>query len=234
MWRVEFEGDKIAAYWGSTRKGVYTLLKEHYCLKCACPGVTTAQCTWHWDDYGFERIYAMGAYLKRNLRLNQEDILSDHIVGLKQYPGYGTPLGLALVECIRQRYSELMTSDLIVPIPLFATELKVAKAPAGVTYNQSVVLSEVVSPNIGIPVGDVVVKIREQKMKGLGRSERKAAVKELYKIKEAAAVGGKNILLVDDVSTSGATVSECSQVLLNAGARMVNVLVAGRNTDTRI
>jgi len=176
----------------------------------------------------------MGAYLKRNLRLNQEDILSDHIVGLKQYPGYGTPLGLALVECIRRRYSELMTSDLIVPTPLFATELKLAKVPAGVTYNQSVVLSEVVSPNIGIPIGDVVVKTREQKMKGLSRSERKAAVKGLYKIKEAATVGGKNILLVDDVSTSGATVSECSQVLLDAGARTVNVLVAGRDTDTRI
>jgi len=219
---------------GNKRKGVYTLLKEPYCLKCACPGTPTTQCGWHWDDYGFDRIYAMGAYLKRNLRQNKDDILSDHIVGLKQYPGYGMPLGLALVECVRQRYSELMRSDLIVPIPLFATELKIAKEPSGVTYNQSVVLSEVVGPNIGIAVGDVVIKTREQKMKGLGRSERKAAVKGLYKIKEAANVGGKSILLVDDVSTSGATVSECSQVLLDAGARTVNVLVAGRNTDTRI
>lgn len=234
MWRVVYEGDKIAAYWGNERKGVYTLLKEPYCLKCACPGTPTAKCGWHWDDYGFERIYAMGAYLKRNLRQNKEDILSDHIVGLKQYPNYGTPLGLALVECVRQRYSELMKSDLIVPIPLFATELKVAKAPSGVTYNQSVVLSNVVGSNIGIPVEEAVIKTREQKMKGLGRSERKAAVKGLYKIKEAAALGGKSALLVDDVSTSGATVSECSQILLDAGARMVNVLVAGRNTDTRI
>lgn len=177
----------------------------------------------------------MGAYRKREmLEEGQKDLLSSHIVGLKQYPRYGTPLGLGLAECIKQRYSELMRSDLIVPIPLFPTELKAAKDPPGVNYNQSAVLSGVISSNIGIPMGNIMEKIREQKMKGLTRAERKEAVKGIYEIKDSTAARGKHILLVDDVSTSGATVSECSQVLMDAGARTVNVLVAGRNTDTSV
>jgi predicted amidophosphoribosyltransferase len=42
-------------------------------------------------------------------------------------------------------------------------------------------------------------------------------------------VKNKRIILVDDVSTSGATVSECAKVLLEAGAVVVNVLIAGRD-----
>lgn len=101
-------------------------------------------------------------------------------------------------------------------------------------YNQSIELSKVISSNIGITTLDVLKKTREQKMKGLSRAERKEAVKRLYEIKEKAVVGDKRILLVDDVSTSGATASECAQVLRDAGAKIVNVLVAGRNTDTSV
>lgn len=115
-----------------------------------------------------------------------------------------------------------------------STELKVARDPARMKYNQSIELSKVISSNIGITTLDVLKKTREQKMKGLSRAERKEAVKRLYEIKEKAVVGDKRILLVDDVSTSGATASECAQVLRDAGAKIVNVLVAGRNTDTSV
>lgn len=214
-------------------RGDYILLKEPYCLKCAFPAVTTDKCPWHEDDYGFQRIYAMGAYIKREIleAMEVEDLLSSHIVGLKQYPRYAVPLGLGLVECVKNRYPELMQSDFIVPIPLFPTELKIAEDPKGVKYNQCVELSKVISPSIGIASRDVLKKTREQKMRGLSRAERKEAVKGLYEVEDKAVVRGKQILLIDDVSTSGATASECAQVLINAGAKVVNVLVAGRDAD---
>lgn len=120
LWQCRFTGDRIVVTYRGYKKGDYILLKEPYCLRCACPGVTTEECSWHWDDYGFERIYAMGAYIKREiLEEIEDDLLSSHIVGLKQYPRYAVPLGLGLVECVKNRYMELLKSDLIVPIPLF-------------------------------------------------------------------------------------------------------------------
>jgi hypothetical protein len=230
------EGDRICVYLGSKKWGEYILLKEPYCHKCSCPGVSTDKCRWHDDDYGFERLYAMGAYLKSEVRKQsgEKDSLSKHIVGLKQYPRYATPLGLGLVLCVRHLYPELMQSDLIVPVPKFETELKIATDPIGYTYNQAVELSKVLSSNLGIASMSVLRKTRAQSMRGLGADERKQVVQGLYEVENASAVEGKKILIIDDVSTSGATVSECAQVLVAAGAKTVNVLVAGRDTDTSV
>jgi len=235
MWQCKYEGDRIGVYLGRKR-GEYILLKEPYCHKCACPGVTTEKCRWHGDTYDFERIYAMGAYLKREIleERGEEDFLSSHILGLKQYPRYAVPLGLGLVECIKNRYSELTRSELIVPVPKFPTELKVATDPPGITYNQSVELSNVISSNIHITSMHVLKKTREQSMRGLGEAERRKVVQGLYEVEDKGAVEDKQILLIDDVSTSGATASECAKVLMSAGAKTVNVLVAGRNTDTSV
>ena len=231
-----YEGDKIGVFLGQKKWGEYILLKEPYCLKCACPGVATENCIWHEHDYGFERIYAMGAYLKREIikERGEEDFLSSHILGLKQYPRYAEPLGLGMAECMKNRYLELMETELIVPIPKFPTELKVATDPEGVKYNQAEELANIISSNMHIPSLNVLKKTREQSMRSLGEAERREVVKGLYGIGNSAGVRDKRILLVDDVSTSGATVSECAQVLIDAGAKTVNVLVAGRNTDTSV
>lgn len=231
-----YEGDKIGVFLGQKKWGEYILLKEPYCLKCAYMGVPTENCIWHEYDYGFERIYAMGAYLKRRIieERGEEDFLSSHILGLKQYPRYAEPLGLGMVECMKNRYLELMKSELIVPIPKFQTELKVATDPKGIKYNQAEELANIISSNISIPSLNVLKKTREQSMRSLGEADRREVVKGLYGIGNSAGVRDKSILLVDDVSTSGATVSECAQVLRDAGAKTVNVLVAGRNTDTSV
>jgi hypothetical protein len=236
LWQCRYEGDRIGVYFRGKRRGEYTLLKEPYCLKCACPGVSTEKCRWHDDDYGFERIYAMGAYLKRAVieERGEGDFLSSHILGIKQYPRYAVPLGLGLVECIKNRYRELMQSELIVPFPKFPTELKIAKDPPRVKYNQSIELSNIISSNINITSKDILKKTKEQSMRGLGELERREVVKGLYEVGDRATARGKHILLIDDVSTSGATASECAQVLIDSGARAVNVLVAGRNTDTSV
>jgi hypothetical protein len=236
MWKCRYAGDKIFVTYLGYEKGEYLLLREPYCHKCACPGVTTEQCRWHDEDYGFDRIYAMGAYLKREVieEREEEDFLSSHILGLKQYPGYAVPLGLGLVECVKNRYQELERSDLINPIPKFPTELKVATDPPEVAYNQSVELLSIVSLNMKIASIDVLRKTRPQSMRGLGEVGRRSVVNGLYVFENVAAVRDKRILLVDDVSTSGATASECAKVLIDAGAKAVNILVAGRATDTSV
>jgi predicted amidophosphoribosyltransferase len=120
--------------------------------------------------------------------------------------------------------------DLIVPVPKFAPELKIAINGSGKVYNQATELSRVISMNTNIPYAEALGKLREQKMKGLSAEERWAVVKGLYTVCDKGIIERKKILLIDDVFTSGATASECADMLLRTGSGHVNVLVAGRDT----
>ncbi len=51
--------------------------------------------------------------------------------------------------------------------------------------------------------------------------ERQKNIEEAFKIKSNKKIKGKNILLIDDVITTGATISECGKVLLNSGANRI-------------
>lgn len=235
MWECEYKGDKIAVTFRGWHRGNYLLFKEPYCLKCSFPDITVDRCSWHWKSYGYERIYAMGAYYpSRGSRESKgwRDFLSKHIRGLKQYPRYAAPLGLGLALTIKERYPELLKMDLIVPVPKFHTELKVATDPNGIVYNQAIELSKVISGKVDIPYREVLAKNRAQKMRTLDWEEKWKAVRGLYKVSGEEEIIGKKIILVDDVSTSGATASECSQILIDSGAKIVNVLIAGRNVGT--
>mgnify|MGYP000323477341 FL=1 len=70
-------------------------------------------------------------------------------------------------------------------------------------------------------------------MKGLGVPERKVNLNQAFKVREKAgsSLKGKNILLIDDVYTTGSTSDACAKVLKEAGAREVDVLTfaAGAN-----
>ena len=121
--------------------------------------------------------------------------------------------------------------DLIVPVPKFATELKTSADDKRKTYNQAMEISKVISINTGIAYADALKKVRAQKMRGLTEDERYTAVIGLYQINENSEVCNKKVILLDDVFTTGATASECSDVLIRHGAKSVNVLVAGRDNE---
>jgi ComF family protein len=62
----------------------------------------------------------------------------------------------------------------------------------------------------------------------LGRAERAANIKNAFDLNDPDKVKDKRILLIDDVYTTGATVNECTRLLLNGGARHVDVLTLAR------
>ena len=63
---------------------------------------------------------------------------------------------------------------------------------------------------------------------GLKKEDRKKNIQGAFSLSDERDVRGKQILLVDDVYTTGATVNECARVLLKAGARRVDVLTLAR------
>jgi len=66
---------------------------------------------------------------------------------------------------------------------------------------------------------------------GSGRQQRIANVKQAFAVRCDSNVCGKKILLVDDVYTTGATVSACAQVLMKSGAAFVDVLTLARGVN---
>ena len=81
----------------------------------------------------------------------------------------------------------------------------------------------------GAVARDVLVKVKQtEPQTGLIRKKRLINVKNAFSIKDSSKIAGKNVLLVDDVYTTGATANECSKVLLNVGAGRVDVLTLAR------
>jgi len=222
-WSCRKTNNEIEVYFGPFLKGRYELLREPFCHVCAHPGISTADCSWHHSIRGLTRIYAMGKYAPYPSRA-KDDLLSYHISGFKKYKNYVYPLGKGLEVTVRSLYKELLESTIIVPIPLHPEKLKERG------YNQSLELANVVGGSLNIPVKETLSKTRNVDMRPLSWEERKEAVEGLYSLQESAIdeVGSQEVLLIDDVVTSGFTMSKCASLLRDAGAASVNAIVAGR------
>lgn len=100
-------------------------------------------------------------------------------------------------------------------------------------YNQSQLIAEQLSAKLHIPVKPLLKKIRNNppQSKTANASRRAANVQGVYELLQNADVKGKNILLTDDVVTTGSTVSECARVLKKAGAHKVYAVAIARHAD---
>lgn len=115
--------------------------------------------------------------------------------------------------------------DIIVPVPASAAHYNQRG------YNQAALLAMPVALNRRIkylPQG--LKKIRETPSQvGLTAVQRRENVTDAFEAK-AALVTGRRVLLIDDVTTSGATIEACSDALLKAGAQSVYALTLARAT----
>lgn len=93
-------------------------------------------------------------------------------------------------------------------------------------YDQSELLAKALALTLGVAAVKTLNKIRHTPPQSAtsGVSSRKANVLGVYRVDDPHLIRGKRILLVDDVLTTGATVSECARTLLTAGAREVRVV----------
>lgn len=113
--------------------------------------------------------------------------------------------------------------DVIVPVPLHWWK----RIQRG--FNQSQLLCQELSRRTGIPVSLALVRRRSTQVQaGLTNAQRRKNVAAAFAAWPGAPVEGKRVLLVDDVMTTGATVSAAADALIRAGACRVTVLTLAR------
>jgi ComF family protein len=122
--------------------------------------------------------------------------------------------------------------DIILPVPLHPDRLRQRG------FNQAYLLIRN-WPRLAARNGSDIPQIRIERdllirtrptapQSALGRNQRADNIKDAFDLTCKDAVAGKSILLIDDVLTTGATVNECGRLLLDRGARQVDVLTLAR------
>jgi competence protein ComFC len=132
----------------------------------------------------------------------------------------GLTLSRLMTEFIKEYNVPVDLLDNIIPIPLHKTRLRERE------FNQAEVLSNYISKEFRKTVlSNILMRHRYTKTQtGLKDNLRLLNVKGSFSIKQSENIRGKNILLVDDVLTTGSTASEAAYALKNAGANIVFVL----------
>jgi len=112
-------------------------------------------------------------------------------------------------------------ADMLIPIPLGRQRMKERG------YNQAGMIAEPLAMALDIEFAPKALARRKETRSqvGLSKQERQKNVLGAF---QAAGVGGKAILVLDDVSTTGATLSSSAEALLSAGAKDVYALTVAR------
>jgi competence protein ComFC len=120
--------------------------------------------------------------------------------------------------------SYFSTAECIVPVPLGIKKLRHRE------FNQSLILAKVVGKYLNVPVYPFALKkVKEPASQmELSKEDRIRNVRGAFVVRKNKHINQKEVLLVDDVFTTGATIKECSRVLLKQGAKKVWALTLAR------
>ena len=124
-----------------------------------------------------------------------------------------------MADALRRHWGDA-SPDFLIPVPLHRARLRERG------FNQALLLARELSRRTGIPCGQRILLKGKPTLPqvNLSGSEREKGVRGAFQMTDRGCLKGKSILLVDDVYTTGATVNECSKVLMSGGAGRVDVL----------
>lgn len=129
-----------------------------------------------------------------------------------------------LLEGALQAHFEVSAVDLVLPVPLHSLRKRER------SYNQADLLGRTLAKRINRSY-DQHVLVRQRAtgtQTSLNAAQRRRNVLGAFHVRRPAWVAGRVVLVVDDVMTTGATLSECARMLKKAGARQVWVLTVAR------
>lgn len=200
-----------------------TFITAPLCLCCGLPFATPADSGPDGTCLGCMR--RPPRFRRARAALRYDDASQRLILPFKH--GDRTEFAPVLAAMMSRAGASLLTeADVILPVPLHRRRL-VARG-----YNQAALLAALLSRRAGRPwLPDALMRHRETAPLGqLSAAARGQEVSDAFSMRPGRRdlVEGRCVLLIDDVMTSGATASACAATLLDAGARVVDVLAAAR------
>jgi len=153
-----------------------------------------------------------------------------HLLKYEQVRPAAGVLGRMLGEAIAALLPLLgEAAPLVVPVPLHAAKLRQRGFNQSELIARAALKSPALTSMCGQPPALLLERTRPtESQTGLTRHQRRENVHGAFRVLNAEIVAGRSVLLVDDVFTTGTTVSECARVLRNAGADRVWVATVAR------
>ncbi len=187
-----------------------------HCQKCKLPFTATdnsshlcGRCLKQAPIYN--QVFCVGIY-EQTLQRAIQQFKFNQKVGLDR----------SLSNLMVQNIAPNLTIDLIIPVPLHQQKLQDR------SYNQALLLARQIASQIKVPVSHKhLLKLVDTKsQQGLSARKRIKNLQKAFSV--AGDLKAKNILLVDDVMTTGATVNACCRALKEAGANSIHVAIIAR------
>jgi len=128
------------------------------------------------------------------------------------------------MACFYQDHLKTKGFNLIIPVPLSRTKHRERE------FNQAELLAKRVSRSAGLAIktGALIKNKHAPSQIDLDRLQRLVNLKNAFSVKSKKEICNKQILLIDDVFTTGSTLNECARTLLDAGAKSVCVFALAR------
>lgn len=142
-------------------------------------------------------------------------------------PSYYRAFG-KLIALKIQNTAQLGKIDIVIPVPMHKNMQKQRG------YNQSALMAEYIAKHLGLKLGrNLLIKtIKTQNQSLLSKADRLTNLEGAFKVTSPGQITDSNILLVDDIITTGSTVNQCSKVLKQAGAgRIIACVIATTRVD---
>lgn len=195
-----------------------SFITENYCQKCSKPLTSEGEIDICRDcqktDYYFHRGIAVVEY---------REGIKELMFRFKYYDATYLARDMAFMMSAAIK-GEAIEVDMLMAVPLHPQK----ERKRG--YNQSHLLAKHISRNLEIDYQkNNLIRVKDTRvMHNLSREQRRANLEDAFQIKDIQAIEGKNVLLVDDIFTTGATANSCSKVLMEGGAKSVTVLTFAR------
>jgi competence protein ComFC len=196
-------------------------LQEPMCARCSWPffgAITEAFVCGDCDGRKVHYDCAVAAYRARGVA---RELIHKFKYERKRY--LRIPLARWLGETLNDPRILAKEVHAFVPVPLHPTRKRERE------FNQAEELSALLSQATGIPSVNALRRVRYTTTQTrLSREERMENLRGAFHARHTDEVNGRDIVLVDDVFTTGSTVEECSRVLRQAGAASVRVITVAR------
>jgi ComF family protein len=172
------------------------------------------------DAEPFTGARACGAY---------EGALRASVLALKREPHVAARLARLLFETARRE--PISSATRIVPVPLHRERLRERG------FNQAAMLGHALAGLMRLPLDEwsLIRTVHTKRHRaGMDSRARRETVEDAFQVRRTRLVEGERILLIDDVFTTGATVSACACALKEAGAQDVFVLTVARASQVEV